>query len=345
LPPSKDGFFIGCVILGALAGWAVIVRWRCTTDKRTSTRRTRTKKELTVSCGIPRASPAPAASPARKGCLLYILWAALLIGAAAVFASLAPCRRLERKPPWAMLAGASALPRTTAVGLLGGAMTEQEWLACTDPQNMLLFLGEKATARKLRLYLSAWGYLLWGRMTDEYSKEAVIAAERFADDLIGVPELIEAYNAAQEAWKSIRVAFRGKHSQPEKAARARAESKAAAEIARNAVCPDLGFSRLRINPWRDTDKTIFILSNIVRDLFVNPFRPVTADPAWLAWNDGSVRKLAQAIYEEGAFDRLPLLADALEDAGCHNADILTHCRQPGEHVRGCWAVDLVLGKN
>jgi hypothetical protein len=54
--------------------------------------------------------------------------------------------------------------------------------------------------------------------------------------------------------------------------------------------------------------------------------------------------LAQAIYEERAFDRLPILADALEESGCYNADLLAHCRSDGPHVRGCWAVDLVLGK-
>ena len=64
----------------------------------------------------------------------------------------------------------------------------------------------------------------------------------------------------------------------------------------------------------------------------------------VAWNDGTVRKIAQAIYDERAFDRLPILADALEDAGCDNADILNHCRNGGEHVRGCWVVDLLLGK-
>jgi hypothetical protein len=72
-----------------------------------------------------------------------------------------------------------------------------------------------------------------------------------------------------------------------------------------------------------------------------PFRPVALDSAWRTSN---VTALAQAIYDDRAFDRLPILADALEDGGCDNADILNHCRQPGEHVRGCWVVDLVLGK-
>lgn len=83
----------------------------------------------------------------------------------------------------------------------------------------------------------------------------------------------------------------------------------------------------------------------VRDIFGNPFRlPPTLSPAWLQWNDGTVGRIAQAIYDEGRFEDLPILADALEDAGCDNADILAHCRQPGEHVRGCWVVDVLLGK-
>jgi hypothetical protein len=80
---------------------------------------------------------------------------------------------------------------------------------------------------------------------------------------------------------------------------------------------------------------------LLRDIFGNPFRPVAVDPAW---RTATVVSLAQAIYDERAFDRLPILADALEDGGCTNADVLDHCRQPGEHVRGCWVVDLVLGK-
>jgi len=84
--------------------------------------------------------------------------------------------------------------------------------------------------------------------------------------------------------------------------------------------------------------------SLVHDIFGNPFRPVALDPSWLAWNDGAIPKLAQAIYDERAFDRLPILADALEEAGCSNQDILGHCREPGPHIRGCWIVDLLLGK-
>lgn len=83
-------------------------------------------------------------------------------------------------------------------------------------------------------------------------------------------------------------------------------------------------------------------AGMLRDIFGNPFRPVTFDPAWLT---PAVTSLAQMSYEERTFDRMPELADALEQLGCTNADILEHCRGPGPHVRGCWVVDLVLGKS
>ena len=83
-------------------------------------------------------------------------------------------------------------------------------------------------------------------------------------------------------------------------------------------------------------------TKIARDIFGNPFRPIALVPAW---RTATVISLAQAIYDGRHFDRLPILADALEDAGCTDAAILDHCRQPGEHARGCWVVDLVLGKS
>jgi hypothetical protein len=80
---------------------------------------------------------------------------------------------------------------------------------------------------------------------------------------------------------------------------------------------------------------------LVRCIFGNPFRPVTLDPSWLT---STVTALARGIYDEWAFDRLPILADALQDAGCDNEDVLKHCRGAGPHARGCWVVDLLLGK-
>ena len=77
---------------------------------------------------------------------------------------------------------------------------------------------------------------------------------------------------------------------------------------------------------------------------VTPFRPVSLDPSWLTWHNATIPKIAHAIYDDRAFDRLPILADALEAAGCTDTQILDHCRRPGEHVGGCWVVDALLGK-
>jgi hypothetical protein len=84
---------------------------------------------------------------------------------------------------------------------------------------------------------------------------------------------------------------------------------------------------------------------LLRDLFGNPFHPTTLNLTWLSWHDGLLVSMACQMYESRDFNDMPVLADALEEAGCDNAEILTHCRQPGEHVRGCWVVDLVLGKS
>jgi len=79
----------------------------------------------------------------------------------------------------------------------------------------------------------------------------------------------------------------------------------------------------------------------IRDIFGNPFRPVAFSPSWRT--DTAVT-LAQQMYDSREFGAMPILADALQDAGCDSADVLDHCRGPGPHVRGCWVVDLVLGK-
>ena len=83
---------------------------------------------------------------------------------------------------------------------------------------------------------------------------------------------------------------------------------------------------------------------LLRDLFGSPFRRAVADPAWLAWNEGAIGHIARTIYEERRFHDLSILADALEEAGCNDPDILAHCRGPGEHTRGCWVLDLLLGR-
>jgi len=91
---------------------------------------------------------------------------------------------------------------------------------------------------------------------------------------------------------------------------------------------------------------------LLRDIFGPlPFRKVNIDPAWVAWNNGTVKSLAEAAYSERALptgtfdlDLLGVLADALEDCGCTATDLVTHLRGPGSHVRGCWAIDLLTAR-
>jgi hypothetical protein len=86
-------------------------------------------------------------------------------------------------------------------------------------------------------------------------------------------------------------------------------------------------------------------TELIRCLFGNPFNSRSLDNVWLMWNCGTVPKLTQAIYDDRRFSDLPILADALEEASCTDADVLSHCRSEGPHVRGCWVIDLLLGKD
>jgi hypothetical protein len=223
-------------------------------------------------------------------------------------------------------------------------MTEADWLACMDPQPMLAHLHGGVADRKLRLYYCAWARLLWRRLGDERSREAVATAERFADGLSALPELLLAFNVAQQAWKEIRTDRGGRRGERPKCSEGSRQAKEAAAVARNAANPFLNARTAGLYAWRENGARRVALSGALRDLIGNPFRPPRLDPAWLRWNDGVVVKMAQAIYDESRFGDLPILADALEESGCEAKDVLNHCRKPAEHVKGCWLVDLLLGK-
>jgi hypothetical protein len=174
--------------------------------------------------------------------------------------------------------------------------------------------------RKLRLFASACCRRLWAN--SEVGIQLVELAERYADGLA--------------EWQQLR---------------------AAAE--RNVVGWDLWQAAERLASYRPQDATDNYALHLyqarhgedspigcllVREVFGNPFRPSVLPPAVLRWNSGTVRRIAEGIYEERAFDRLPILHDALLDAGCDDEASLSHCREPGPHVRGCWVIDLLLGK-
>jgi hypothetical protein len=221
-------------------------------------------------------------------------------------------------------------------------MTESEWLACTDPERMLVFLGEKAGERKLRLFACACCRRLWPTLLDEWSRQAVEVAESFADGLARAPELHEArVSALQVRSPAMTAASAAAHATWEVAIEAaRSASASAARGAAFAIHPCSADE-----PWQKVEKEERgRQAAILRDIFGIPQRPVSVDPAWSRWNDSCAVKIARAIYEQRRFDDLPVLADALEEAGCTDADILAHCRGPGPHVRGCWVIDLLLGK-
>jgi hypothetical protein len=207
-------------------------------------------------------------------------------------------------------------------------MREQEWPACTDPETMLEYLRGKASNRKNRLFACACGWQLLQSLTqtDVRSRQALEVGERFADGLSTEPQYLAACAEAQEAVMDAVT------QQDFGLAAVRRDVRWAAEYGASVteIARCIG------------DRAIACA--IIHDIFGNPFRPVSVTPAWLAWSDGTILKLAQAIYDERHFQDLPILADALEEAGCTNADILAHCRGPGPHVRGCWVVDAILGK-
>jgi hypothetical protein len=233
-------------------------------------------------------------------------------------------------------------------------MTESEWLACTDPGPMLEFLRGKASDRKLRLFACACCRHVWDLLLDERSRKAIDAAEQYADGQISVENLAIIRNAARSARKTVKrtIPLAG-FSPAFNAARAAdtvvEDSVESAVAAVGWVASAIGNQAMPDPAGSDFDDTyeaiqhykMFCASPLLRELFGNPFQTVTLNQSWLAPN---VVSFAQAIYEDRAFGRMPELADALEEAGCDNPEILAHCRQPGPHVRGCWVVDAVLGK-
>jgi hypothetical protein len=237
-------------------------------------------------------------------------------------------------------------------------MTESDWMNCTDPQKMLVFLLDKASERKLRLFAVACCRRLWHLLIDKRSREAVEVAERYADGGATDEELETAAVAADAVWHADmkRAAKEGKWDR-----RSRLPYYGASAAAYNVAIP-LGWwgaapafvapDKIARETVPDTGAEGVTQGVLLWDIFGNPFRPVTISSAVLAWHDSTVVRLAQAAYEDrhlpdGTLDngRLAILADALEEAGLADTDILDHLRSPGPHVRGCFAVDLCLGKS
>jgi hypothetical protein len=223
-------------------------------------------------------------------------------------------------------------------------VTEAEWLTATEPQALLEYLQCTASEHKLRLLAVACCRRLAHLKGREKSRNALSTVERYADGQADRKELLDARSRAWEAAVSFYA--------PQ--ARIRVDASPVDALIHVALVA----AGTTTNPWPDSlisqtfpavwnagpdNRSEFVA--FIHDVFGFPFRPAPdIDARWLDGNGGVVRRVADAVYANRTFDDLPRLADALEDAGCTDVNLLGHLRGPGPHVRGCWALDLILGK-
>jgi hypothetical protein len=224
-------------------------------------------------------------------------------------------------------------------------VTEVDWLTSVDPKPMLEFLRGRASVRQLRLFACACCRRIWHQLTDERSRTLLEDAEASADGLVDWKKLAEdwkRHDAADKEYEIFGTWFAVCFAPAGGITDAIAAAREAADAA--GYAPTLDF---------DDDDAAGVIHAVIsraerlaqvellHDIFGNPFRPASFDPSW---RTPAVTALARGIYEERRSEDLPVLADALEEAGCTDATLLGHCRQLGEHVRGCWVVDLALEK-
>jgi hypothetical protein len=245
-------------------------------------------------------------------------------------------------------------------------MTEAEWLALDRPVDLFRLKGERRrSGRKLRLFAVACCRRKWDLLVDPRSRRAVEAHEEYADGLIEKAALASASDEAGDATRDFgrRIDQDGVKNRAAWAV-AQLQVRLKAEVVAISITLVAGWEayiplqNLPTLSGEDNEERVAGYSRnqaamraeeqaqagLFREIFGNPFRPLTIDPAWLDWNGGTIPRLAEAIYRERAFDRLPILADALEEAGCADADLPAHCRREAGHVRGCWALDALLGR-
>jgi hypothetical protein len=224
-------------------------------------------------------------------------------------------------------------------------MTEAEWLACDEPEQMLDFLNGTVAERKLRLFATACCRRIWDLLIDKRSRIAVQKLEEYADDLANVRLRRDAYNTANPAYIDLHSVEFNANASAACVVVAAAYPIVPPQLRVHGSVSRLLFGNLDGNLCNalqvDGRGIRQMQATIVRELLGNPFRPVAFSPEWRT--DTAVA-LAQQMYDSRDFGAMQILADALQDAGCDSDDILNHCRGPGPHVRGCWVVDLVLGK-
>lgn len=230
-------------------------------------------------------------------------------------------------------------------------MTEAEWLTCTEPVRMLQApVDRKAfTERRVRLFYAACCRSIWDWMTDSRLRKLVEVAEEVHDGLGSPNRLVKAHRRTTQVARHLRFTARQNHvrldavtsrdsaTSPERLAQAVVRLFDPADVW--AGVEDLGVLAHQTGDYAgESTEQCAYLRDIVGPL---PFRPVALDPRW---RTADVLGIARQLYDSRVYSPMPILADALMDAGCADEQVLDHCREPGLHVRGCWVLDIVLGK-
>jgi hypothetical protein len=213
-------------------------------------------------------------------------------------------------------------------------MTEAEWLAAANPEPLLEFLQAGATARKLRLFAAA----AFDRLKDLLPHTKQHGGIRILEKMAEGKSYLRARRGAR---KYVLMDWRG--NAPTGDPLIDDPDHVALMLYRAIVSTNAaGHAETASRSIRESERRRAEQCELLRDIFGNPFRPVAFDPRW---RSADAVGLARGIYDERAFERLPLLTDALMDAGCADDQVLSHCRSEGPHVRGCWVVDLILSKD
>ena len=234
-------------------------------------------------------------------------------------------------------------------------MTESGWLRATSVAGGLWYLcnapvnahRRKAGRRKLRLFLCACCRCVWDLMPRGPYRKAVQLGERMCEEEDVAKELAA---LGIDPWPhlSMEVALHLRHAAGAALLSVQTELAHAANAGSEAAAWAAGWWKHHAEDIKVVHKTAdaerLAQVALLHDIFGNPFRPAKKAVPQRCRNDRTVQSMARTIYFKKRFADLPILADALEDAGCDNARMLAHCRGPVPHVRGCWVIDLLLGK-
>lgn len=246
-------------------------------------------------------------------------------------------------------------------------MTEAEWLSCVVPNKLLAFLKGNISERKLRLLAVACCRRIWHLLNPDVGRPGIELIEQFADSEATQEDLAKVFRSTHrygdEVYRNhLRLSPPSRESEL-----VYRESQQAYAVAYAAGTGEGSLEMALLYSTQCAGREIFgcqfpldwsahekwdeivqadqaLQCNVIRELVGNPFQTVKVNPGCLLWNGGSIPRIAKLIYDDRAFGHLPILADALEEASCTDAAILNHCRQPGDHFRGCWLVDLLTGK-